>query len=129
MDQKIDKINFGLLSEYELDYLISRAKYQIDTRKKNPSEYLDVIYCNDGSEGFYVKKDDFHKIDAEELKEYIANTLDYGGISFSIIKVDKKEYLESCARYEWQFGDGSNTEPLDEDNDDDESDINDFKNK
>jgi hypothetical protein len=130
MDQKLEDIKFGLLSDYELYYLIGRAEREREIRKQNPSEYFDVIYCNDGSEGFYVKEDDFHKIDGEELKDYIGQSLACGsGISFSVLKLEKQEYLTSCARYEWQFDDGSNTEPLDDDIDDDESDINDFKNK
>ena len=123
MDQKVNDIKFGLLTESELRWLIERVESEKEKRETQPGEYIDVVCCEDGSEGFYCKKEDFHKIPSDQLHAFISETLAYGsGVGFTLESMEKKEYTDNCARYEWQFGDGTNTEPTEEDEED--SDIN-----
>jgi hypothetical protein len=127
----INDIKFGLLSDYEIYWLKERLEAEKQKRKEKPEEYIEAIRCDDGSEGFYVKVEDFERIPAEDLKEYIRQTLiDHDGeIGFSKDNFEKEEYAQSCARYEWQFDEEcEEDEDLDEEEEDND-DINDFKNK
>lgn len=120
MDQKLDDIKFGLLSEYELSWLKSKIEREAEKRKQKPSEYISVVCCNDGSEGFYCKKEDFHRIPSDQLHAYIAQTLGHGSeIRFTLEEIDKKEYMENCARYEWAGLNEYDPKDLDEDYEDD----------
>ena len=119
MEQKIEDIKFGLLTDQELNFLEHYIIKERENRKENnPEEYIDVVYARDGCEGFYCKKENFHKINSVELHGYISQTLRHGSdISFTLEKFSVTEYAEHCARYEWQFDEeGLNTpEPIDED--------------
>jgi len=123
MGRNIDDIDFGLLNEYELSWLQGRVKREIEKREEKPEEYMEVVYANDGSEGFYCPVEKFHLIPSDQLHGYIAQTLTQGStISFSVDKVEINDYKQNAARYEWNFADGSNTEVIDEDDDEEESD-------
>ena len=102
---KIEEIKFGILTESELFFLEQKVKRETERRKTKPEEYIKVIRAEDGSEGFYVIAEDFHKIKSEELHEYIAQTLSFGSsITFSLEEYEKKDYEENGKRYEWNFG-------------------------
>lgn len=102
----LEEIKFGRLTEHEIFFLQQKLKYETERRNKKPEEYYEVIYADDGSEGFYCKVEDFEKIKPEELHRQIALTLEQGStISFSVEKIEKKEYDEHCKHYEWAFGD------------------------
>lgn len=123
MDQKLDDIKFGLLSEYELSWLKSKIERETEKRNEKPGEYFSIVCCEDGSEGFYCKKEDFHRIPSDELHAYISQTLGYGsGISFSLEEMDKQEYMEHCARYEWAGLNEYDPKDLEEKDDEDEFD-------
>ena len=86
-------------------------KYQIELELRNrevskeDKKYIDVIYCDDGSEGFYCPVSKWSKIPAKELKAQILQTIKYGSTcTFSIEKFEKEEYEEELKRYEWNFG-------------------------
>jgi hypothetical protein len=112
---QIDGIKFGLLTEQDLLTLKHRVEMEEKKRIKKPEEYFSVIRAEDGCEGFYCKYEQLNEIDAEELKEYIAQTLESGSeITFSLEKIEKKEYVEHCQRYEWSFGDKTLNEEDDE---------------
>lgn len=109
--KKFEEIKFGLLSEEEIYFLKNKLIYELEQRERSPEEYYEVVRADDGSEGFYCKTEDFGRINSEELHEQIALTLSQGSsILFSIEKIEKNNYDESCKQYEWHFDD-SDTEP------------------
>jgi hypothetical protein len=111
MEQKIDEIKFGLLSEHELNWLKNKIEREKENRNTKAEEYIDVIYANDGCEGFYCKVEKFHEINSKELHQYIIQTLEQGSeIGFSVDKVSIEEYNENCKRYEWNFDDAEEDE-------------------
>lgn len=105
---KLDEIKFGMLSENELYWLRRRIEQEETNRKKQTDEYVKVIRAEDGSEGFYVKAEDFFKIKSDELHEYIAQTLNHGStVTFTLEDYEKKDYEENAKPYEWNFGDNN----------------------
>jgi len=119
MGKIVEEIKFGILTDAELFFLKSKVEREQENRKRAEQEksdkYVDVIYADDGSEGFYCPVDKWHKIPSEQLHGYISQTLQHGSsITFTRETFELKEYQESAARYEWRFEDGENTEVIEE---------------
>ena len=106
MENKI--INLVMMDEYELSNLKTRIENEEYRRKQKQDEFFDVVHIDDGCEGAYCKLEKFDDIPAEDLKEYINNTLeDDSQVVFSIIKVTEEDYNENFKRYEWEFNQDS----------------------
>lgn len=116
MGKLLGDIQYGLLSDYELYWLQEKVESEKNKRKNKAQEHVDVIYADDGSEGMFCRRENFHKIPSDQLHEYITETLDHGSsVTFSLEKYEKNEYMMNCAQYEWQLSDGSNTKVIEED--------------
>lgn len=112
----LSDIKFGLLSEHEINWLKNSLSREINKRAEKPKEYIDVIFADDGSEGFYCPEERFGEIPSVALHRQIMTTLGHGSsITFSSEKIEKIEYQTNCAQYEWNFNDGSNTPVLEDD--------------
>ncbi len=99
-------LKLGAMPESKLRNL----KYQIDLElqkrdvNENTKDYIDVIYCDDGSEGFYCPVNKWNKLPAKALKSALFQTIKDGGTcTFSIEKFEKEESNDELKRYEWIF--------------------------
>lgn len=108
---KLDEINFGLLTEHEIFFLEQKVKREVERRKQQPEEYIQVVRADDGSEGFYVKVEDFAKVNSDDLHIYIAQTLEQGSqINFSLEQIEKEQAEDVLKRYGWVFDEESTDE-------------------
>lgn len=99
-------VKLGVMTESKLRDLKYQIELELQNREvKEDKNYVEVIYCDDGSEGFYCPVSKWSKISAKELKQQILQTIKYGSTcSFSIEKFEKEEYEDELKRYEWNFG-------------------------
>lgn len=92
--EQLKKLNLEIEKE-----LAEREKERVKTLT-----FIDVVWVDDGSEGFYCPVSKWKKITAKEIKGYITQTLNDGSsISFEMRNMEKTEYENNYKRYEWNF--------------------------
>jgi len=114
----ISDINFGIFTESELRTIIDVAKDHIEKRKAEPETIISIVRFEDGSEGVNCYLHRFRDIPAEELKKQIWLWVNRGGVDIKLVEIEKQDYLEYEAQYNWFEEDQPKMDWEDDDEDD-----------